>query len=137
VGNQDLDALAAGALRTHEPLPPGANFRHRRPAALALDLSTCCHAEDRKSPKVTDDGPDLGKMGTSFLPPLGSSASSSSELSSANTQNLESHTGRLSGSGEHGDEGVLAAAGAPNFDAPASLESGREGKRFPSYLPIA
>jgi hypothetical protein len=48
------------------------------------------------------------------------------ELSSANAQNLKPHTDRLSGSREHGDEGVLAAVGAPDFDAPVSLESGRE-----------
>jgi hypothetical protein len=78
--------------------------------------------------KVTDDGPDLGESDTSFSPPLGSSTSSSSELSSAKEQNLEPHTDRLSGSREHGDEGVLAATGAPDFDAHVLLESGREGE---------
>jgi hypothetical protein len=88
---------------------------------------TCCHAGERKSPSVTADEPDLGERSTSAAPETTSDKSSSSELSSANAQNLEPRTARLTGSGERGEVGAQVVAAAPNFVALSfALESLRE-----------
>jgi hypothetical protein len=77
-----------------------------------LNEETFCHAGERKSPRVTEEGPETPPKAASETVAAASNSSSSSELLSANSQKRDPPAARRSGRGERGERGRGRNAGA-------------------------
>jgi hypothetical protein len=77
-----------------------------------LREETFCHAGERKSPRVTEEGPETPPEASSETFASASRSSSSSELSSAKAQKRDPPAARRSGRGERGERGRGGNAGA-------------------------
>jgi hypothetical protein len=69
-----------------------------------LNGETFCHAGERKSPRVTEEGPKTPPKAASETVAVASNSSSSSELSSANAQKRDPPAARRSTGGNAGRE---------------------------------
>jgi hypothetical protein len=110
--------------------PPGANRFRRRPPAPDLRKETFCHAGERKSPRVTEEGPETPPETSSETFASASRSSSSSELSSAKAQKRDPPAARRSGRGECGERGRGGNTGARAGEgiASATPQEGDEGE---------
>jgi hypothetical protein len=95
-----------------------------------LSEETFCHAGERKSPRVTEEGPETPPEASSETVAVASSSSSSSELSSAKAQKRDPPAARHSGRGERGERGRGRNAGARAGEgiASATPQEGSEGE---------
>jgi hypothetical protein len=101
-----------------------------------LRKETFCHAGERKSPRVTEEGPETPPEASSETFASASRSSSSSELSSAKAQKRDPPAARRSGRGERGERGRGGNAGARAGEgiASATPQEGNEGEPTVIFL---
>jgi hypothetical protein len=99
-----------------------------------LRKETFCHAGERKSPRVTEEGPETPPETSSETFALASHSTSSSELSSAKAQKQDPPAARRSGRGERGERGRVGNAGARAGEGIASATPQERDEGEPTVI---